>query len=55
MAEVIVLKRLSELPGGAMVQASPMTEQEARLWASGRQAERVWYWEKTRSAFVLAG
>lgn len=52
MTEIIVLEKLNRLPGGAMKQASPLTQDEAIQWAEKVKAPVVWYWGKTKSAFL---
>jgi hypothetical protein len=52
MPELIVLKRTADLPKEDLYQASPLSPEEAQAWAARFQAEKVYYWEATQSAFI---
>lgn len=54
MAELIILPQLKALPIGGMLQTAPISQEEAVLWAQKYQAERVYYWPKTKSAFIVS-
>ena len=54
MAELIILLQLKALPyGGMMRQIAPISQEEAIVWAEKYQAEKVYYWSRTKSAFIL--
>lgn len=53
--DLITLKLLKDLPKGGMLQTSPITPEQAITWAERYKAETVYYWPKTKSAFILTG
>ena len=53
MTELIVLAFLKDLPQGAGYQMrSPLEEAEVAAWAEQYKATRVYYWRRTKSAFI---
>jgi|GEM_PF-3636625 len=53
LPELIVLERLNRLPTGSMLQKSPIEQDKAQAWGAFYHAERVYYWPKTQSAFIV--
>jgi len=53
MPELIILKWLKDLPKGCLLQTSPIEQDKAQEWAKFNRAERVYYWPRTKSAFIL--
>jgi hypothetical protein len=51
--ELIVLERLNRLPYGGMLQKSPIEEDEVQAWAAFYGAMKVYYWPRTKSAFIV--
>ena len=54
MAELIILPQLKALPYGGMLQTAPISPEDALTWAEKYQAEKVYYWPKTRRAFIVS-
>lgn len=54
MSELIILPQLKALPYGGMLQTAPISQEEAVGWAQKYQAEKVYYWPRTKSAFIVS-
>lgn len=55
MTDLIILAHLKDLPTEAgYQQKSPIEEGEALAWGEEYKAEQVFYWRKTKSAFITS-
>jgi len=55
MTELIILVHLKDLPREAgYQQASPIEEGEVLAWGEKYKAEKVYYWRRTKSAFITS-
>jgi len=52
MTELILLPLLKALPYGGMQSTSPVTQEEAVAWAEKYKSSIVYFWLKTKSAFI---
>jgi len=53
MTELTILKFMKDLPPGGMLQKCPVTREEAIAWGEKYKADKVYYHEKTRNAFIV--
>ena len=54
MPELIVLERLNLLPKDCGYQmTSPIAQEKAQAWAAQYKAARVYYWPKTKTAYIV--
>jgi hypothetical protein len=55
MTELIILVHLKDLPLVGLIghqQISPIEEGKVLAWGKKYKAERVYYWRRTKSAFI---
>ena len=53
LPELIILERLNRLPVGSLLQTSPIEQEKVLEWATFYKADQVYYWPKTKSAFIV--
>lgn len=53
LPELITLEILNLLPDAWTRSISPVSQLEAQIWAQKHQADAVYYWETTRTAYIL--
>ena len=53
MPEAVILKFMKDLPVGGMLQTCPVSLEGAIAWAELHKAEKVYYYEKTKNAFIV--